>query len=989
MNAADRTPVGHRAGWRAAPIVTANGSSIPTRIRYDAIVADGPNADEPRRPLAELQAFAAVRASLLGRLGGGMRVGRYVLGRRLGRGAMGVVYMARDRVLSRDVAIKLVRSDDPQLHAALLTEARALASFSHPNVLTVLDVGTHGRDIYVVTEMIDGCDLRKWVRVQPRDHFDVLDVLRAAGAGLAAAHEHGLVHRDIKPDNLLIGGDGRVRVADFGLAKRSGANSTPQSGQGSGLTTVDESADTAGTPAYMAPEQHRGEATAASDQFALCVTAIEALGGVAVFDGDSMEALYAAKLRPVTRPAAIPRRWWVVLRRGLAVDPRQRWPNVCALLDRLERVRRRRVAVVATVATTVMVAALGWWQAPVGVEACAEPEARLAKVWSPGHASALREVFEATGSAHAHDVAQVVEAELESFAAQWSGTYREACAAADSRDDDARWCAERRLTRVGALLDVLGRASAAELLRAPAAIREVVRDDNCGPIELAFARHDDDPRVQALLADFDRVAAMHGAARLGEAERLSRESLARATEVGYPELVARAAFNLGIAHSNQQHFVEAESAHTDAFHLLTPGRDDRLAVLAALGVAVAVAKQGRPDAARRWIRHASGTAAAAGLGDLEADIAHADGITATLAGEYEPAIRRLAEAVALRELQADPLRICDARHELSTARVSAAIYGQHDKTAAERELRVALSTCVGALGRHHPDIGALHDKLGVLLTQGGRWAEAVAEHDLALAIYDVSDPLLVRARGDILLNRGLALGSAGEHENAVASIQSAIDLYRLGDVGIRDLDIGRGLLDLAVALRAADRRDEALVAANTGLDALQVVLPEGHPMLAVATSNVAELLGELARDEDAVRWGERAIAAVASSLGDGHVAMAMARANLGRVEARRGHLDRAITLLDEALRVEPDGVDGMTVTSDAAFDLARLLGPTDPERAIALLARARDAAQQLPPGPAQHERLVEIASALALGCRTRERSAACATMADQGWQPTQ
>src|SRR5262249_17722674 len=144
----------------------------------------------------------------------GPRVGRYILGEVVGRGAMGVVYAARDPELDREVAVKVHATARP---GRLRREARALARLSHPNVVQVHDVAEHDGRACVALELVDGESLRAWLRT-PRPTHDILQVIVQAGRGLSAAHAAGLIHRDFKPDNLLLARDGRVLVTDFGLA---------------------------------------------------------------------------------------------------------------------------------------------------------------------------------------------------------------------------------------------------------------------------------------------------------------------------------------------------------------------------------------------------------------------------------------------------------------------------------------------------------------------------------------------------------------------------------------------------------------------------------------------------------------------------------------------------------------------------------------------------------------------------------------------------
>ncbi|PCC73294.1 Serine/threonine protein kinase [Nannocystis exedens] len=314
---------------------------------------------------------------------GPLRIGRFVILREVGRGAMGVVYAGYDEELDRRVALKLVQSsghDDPSFgRAQLLREAQALARLAHPNVVAVHEAGEFAGAVFIAMEYVDGVDLQRWLAYAPRSWREIVDALRQAGEGLRAAHDVGLVHRDFKPSNVLVGADGRVRVADFGLATRRGK--TGPSGHVSKatgtLTTADALATLAGsgaligTPAYMAPEQLRREpATAASDQFAFCVTLYEALHGRRPFTGDTLEVLAEHVLHaepPAVSPdPRVPQWLHALLLRGLAKDPARRFSGMAELLALLahdpeaeRRQRRRRLLQIAVAVTATVVVVLG------------------------------------------------------------------------------------------------------------------------------------------------------------------------------------------------------------------------------------------------------------------------------------------------------------------------------------------------------------------------------------------------------------------------------------------------------------------------------------------------------------------------------------------------------------------------------------------------------------------------------------------------------
>jgi serine/threonine protein kinase len=294
---------------------------------------------------------------------------------------MGTVYEATDPDLGRKVAVKLLRADTWSeearrlMRSRLLREAQAMARLSHPEVITVYDVGSFGDQLFVAMEYVEGETLRRWRAARYRSYRDVLAVYERAGSGLAAAHEAGLVHRDFKPDNVLVGRDGRVRVTDFGLARtivredlpvRSPSADTEGSSESGTTMTITRTGALLGTPAYMAPEQLRGgTADARSDVFSFCVALYEALYGERPFVGPNLLALQTAIENGEPRAAPImtrvPRWARAVLLRGLRATPNERYPSMQALLDALRAFHaasRRRKALAVGVGALLGLGAL-------------------------------------------------------------------------------------------------------------------------------------------------------------------------------------------------------------------------------------------------------------------------------------------------------------------------------------------------------------------------------------------------------------------------------------------------------------------------------------------------------------------------------------------------------------------------------------------------------------------------------------------------------
>ena len=310
----------------------------------------------------------------------GSKIGRFVVEGQLGAGAMGVVYAAHDRELDRRIALKVLKgTGDQEALLRLQREGQAMARVTHPNVITVHEAGIQGRLVFLAQELLDGGSLRQWLE---GDHSqrEILDKFVAAGRGLAAAHKAGLVHRDFKPDNVLLGKDGRVRVSDFGLARSlAGLDTVPHEPKldpsrattadivRSPMATMTQTGAVMGTPLYMSPEQHRGEpAEERSDQFSFCVALYQALYGDQPFPGKTVvalaDAVIAGRMQPPPKNAKVPSHLRRVLLRGLAVDPAQRYPSMDALLADLTHDpsrKLRRAGLVATIAILVAGAVVG------------------------------------------------------------------------------------------------------------------------------------------------------------------------------------------------------------------------------------------------------------------------------------------------------------------------------------------------------------------------------------------------------------------------------------------------------------------------------------------------------------------------------------------------------------------------------------------------------------------------------------------------------
>ncbi|HEY4183006.1 MAG TPA: serine/threonine-protein kinase [Kofleriaceae bacterium] len=341
--------------------------------------ADG--AAQAETLVSPSQPSSADRSSrpALGGLAPGASIGRYRLEKRLGAGAMGVVWSAMDPQLDRMVAIKVVHPNfarSPEAASRLMREARAMAKVKHRAVVTIHDAGDEGDHLFIAMELIEGTDLGTILRARSladlADWQRWLGLMLDAGRGLVAAHRVGILHRDFKPDNVLVDADGRVCVGDFGLATLGEESiaaltakwetaRTQEMNAISGLQLTSTGA-LVGTPVYMSPQQLRSQTVdARADQFAFCVATWEALYGArpfstekAGFEGiaELVDAIEQQSLPPMPKDSAVPSEVRTLLARGLAANPDTRWPDMTSLLDELERITRPRLPSAASIDVT-------------------------------------------------------------------------------------------------------------------------------------------------------------------------------------------------------------------------------------------------------------------------------------------------------------------------------------------------------------------------------------------------------------------------------------------------------------------------------------------------------------------------------------------------------------------------------------------------------------------------------------------------------------
>jgi serine/threonine protein kinase/tetratricopeptide (TPR) repeat protein len=479
-------------------------------------------AEVARRAREDMRARVAARLFESPRA---RRIGRFEVEDFVGAGGMGSVYVARDPTLARRVAIKLLHaglvgdSTDGE-HERILREGHALARLSHPNVVQVHEVGAHEGRVFLAMEYVEGESLRDWQGRGARPWREVVRTYCQAAAGLVAAHRAGLVHRDFKPSNAIVGADGRVRVADFGLARAAGPPSAdPHGTTGSPGSALDDSLTRSGTilgtPAYMAPEQLAGtDVGAAADQWSFCVALWEALYLDRPYEAGEIR-LGVEYLQPRLKRSRGPKALRLVLRRGLAAKASDRWPSMQALHDRLQAVIRPRrawqlVSIAAVVGVGAAVAARD-----ESVDQCPAPLDAIAPHWDPQRRPEVEAALQRSAPEIARSAFASTMDDLDGYRLKWLQAQVESCRGGLEDDPSARArraatssCLERGLVRLDRVVDVLSEADLATFARADELVDALGDPGACLEVDVARPASEDEEKALAKLetAEIDLIA---------------------------------------------------------------------------------------------------------------------------------------------------------------------------------------------------------------------------------------------------------------------------------------------------------------------------------------------------------------------------------------------------------------------------------------------------------------------------------------------------
>jgi tetratricopeptide (TPR) repeat protein/predicted Ser/Thr protein kinase len=770
---------------------------------------------------------------------------RYEIVETIGSGAMGVVYAAIDRKLDRKVALKSVkgrrRPDDPAI-VRLVREAQALAKLSHPNVVGVYDIVVEDEAVFLAMELVTGRTLRDWLAATPRSTGEILDVFVQAGRGLSAAHAAGIVHRDFKPSNVVVGDDGRVRVIDFGIAALTESDAsgealvaTTNTRAGADLKShLTETGTVLGTPAYMAPEQWRGEALDARiDQYSFCVALHEALS--AIPPGRNV----AARVRKA-------------IARGRESDREARFPSMDALLGDLETSSARRTQGIAL--ATGLVLGVGSFllvrhQATTTAALCHASEQKLVGVWDDARKKAIERAFLGTGKPFAADAWRETEATLDAYSREWAGTRMEACEATRLKKTQSETvldlrmaCLDDRMRELSTLTDVLSHADEQVVANTFTALQSLTRVAYCNDVATLTARvrPPTNPataaRVDELRGGLVRVKALDAAGKYKDAVPLAAEIEAQSRTVDDRAMQAEALLWLGRLQSRAGDLSGGEITLRAAVHAADAAGDDATRVKALGELLIHAGKEeAKHDEIPAFRDDALAAMSRVGKDDeVEAALLQAIGIATVAEGKSEEArvvlekglavqvraygegswqegsaltnlasayldLRRYDRGIDLDEralaILAKALGPAHPRLATPESDIGVALAMEGKPAAAEPHLRHAAEIAEGAFGPEHWQTAAFLDNLGQCLGDQGKFAESLTVHERALAGKErtlradhpeLADSLEGIARAELGL---------GEPAKAIPYLERAL--------GVHDATDAAGLADVRLSLARA------------------------------------------------------------------------------------------------------------------------------------------------------------------------------------------
>ena len=854
----------------------------------------------------------------------GTNVGRYVVLDHLGEGGMGIVYRAFDPELDRLVALKLLHtrsSTGGTIGDAswLLREAQALARLSHPNVVIVHDVGVARDDqVFIAMELVDGVTLRAWIAAQKRSWREVRAVMLAAGTGLAAAHAAKLVHRDFKPDNVIVGTDGRVRVMDFGLARHGQGDPSPAPPVDLALPASRTSDHTIvegviGTPAYMAPELFEGaEADARSDQFSFGVVLFEALFGERPYEQDLVPTKQSTPV--VSATANVPARITEVAVRAVAGDPAKRFASMNDLLAVLAldpNAQRRRMAI-GVGAITVVAIAVGATRlmSSATPSPCKGIEQRLVGVWDGATKIEISAAYVASKVPFAGKAFAALSPALDRYAAEWIAMSEDSCRATRVRRDQTEQmlslrqaCLDQERAEFAALTKLLREPNTLVIEKAGGVVEGLDRIERCGNIAALVAPLAAPPALAPKLAEIKTLVVEAKAetivSRPMQAMIAADKAVELARATGFQPIIAEATSVQGAVQMAVGNVAQAETTLTQTAWTAEIGHHDELLAKSTMALAQIMLYPSPPRAAEARVWLGLSQAAAKRIGSDHAFDSDAKLIEAVL---------DIQEGNVTAAVAAGEASFADTEKEYG--KDSGMLFGREiffagtlaralEYAKAAPHYEHAIATRAALVGEAYPEVALTLSNLAVCYHFMGNLPKARATFERAFAVreklFGPKSPILVPT----LDNFGVFLTQTGDPTRARDMLDRALALAELMP--------GKGTPDYDIV--ATDRADAVisqgkLAEARGYLDGLIANENITRSTTLATTLTSRAQLALLEKDyAAAVQLATEAIAGYEAAGGAQNPELWRASAALGRALVGMGKLADAKAPLERAIAI--------------------------------------------------------------------------------------
>ncbi|MGH1345659.1 MAG: protein kinase domain-containing protein [Nannocystales bacterium] len=822
--------------------------------------------------------------------------GRYRVLRTLGRGGMGIVYLAYDPQLDRELALKLCFDASETTVVRHRREAKALAALHHPNVLEIYDVGEHDGLLYIAMEVVDGGTAkRRFGSGALRPWREVLKFYLGAAAGLSAAHRADIIHRDFKPENVLVTREGEAKVADFGLAIRDGST---RSAEASGDVSNSEDRVTragaaVGTPAFMAPEQLLGlDLDARADQYSFCATLFEGLFGkrpyLALNAHARLATLALAKIAWPRNTRGVPKHILWALERGLSTDPSQRFESMTALVEALTATPRRRWPVVAL--SLGLVGTAGLVAVARDTPSSCDLEPHIG--WT---AQNKLEVKGALGALDRLSSRKIVQ-DLDQFANAWDSQRDAYCGAGEAPQGEpaTATCLTRLRDGFHARVDLLRDGDPDVTRKAPALIANLPPPDTC----LDSTDGHLTPEQQEVLALLEAATAHINVGKYLESDALATRASSLALRLGQPTLLARTLLARADIVGERGNVELALELREQAYFVATANGLEMLAINTAQQIAPTHAQLRHEEQAVRWLEIVETQAKRATNTEVPAHmIAMVKARTYLHLGRYKDAHRE-ADA-ALTELPATDGSLQYPRYAVISTLAAVMMHegAPTQERAPVTEERVELALAL--YGPMHPDVAIAYEDKATILRESGKHAEAIELLQRARAIHiEAMGPSNLRL---IEIDNKLSTNyqAQGDLDGAEASLRRALkmqSIQRTNDSASQiNLESNLGSL-----LQRRGKTEEALSHQERALTLSETAYGTDGLKTALVRVNLADALGNLDDTKRPIAMLEAASEVIGKTFSPKHPAVGMTTLSLALAYIRGERLDDAQAALDNA-----------------------------------------------------------------------------------------